>query len=267
MSRQVSLAHLSMISVPPVELVRAGAEAGFDAVGLRLVPTSHGVDHGILGSPRALRDLRHAVDDSGLSVLDVEVIRVREPGLMTSPAPLLDAAAALGARWVITTIEDTDESRRIDTFARLCAEAACAGVGISLEFMVFSAVPDLMSALSMVAEAAADNAVVLVDALHHERSGGRPSDLDRVDPGLLPYIQVCDAPAAGAQSDPAAARSEAVTARLLPGAGALPLADLVRSAPATATLSVESPLAWPDTTTDPVAAARAAHASVQHLLT
>lgn len=265
--RKLSLAHLSMISVTPVELVRAASSAGFDSVGLRLVPTSHGVDHGVLGSRRALAEVRRELDDSGTSVLDVEVIRLREPERMTTHAPLIDAAALLGASWVITTVEDLDESRRIETFGRLCGEAARAGVGISLEFMVFSAVPTLNAALTLLRAVSADNAVVLVDALHHERGGGLPEDLTTVPPHLLPYLQICDAPSAGSQTDVGAARAEAVTARLLPGDGVLPLETLVAMAPATAALSVEAPLAWPDDTTDPVATAQRARDSVQYLLT
>ena len=266
-TRRLSLAHLSMISVAPVELVRAASSAGFDSVGLRLAPTSHGVDHGVLGSRQALAEIRRELDASGTSVLDVEVIRVREPERMTEPGPLIEAAALLGASWIITTIEDADVSRRTDTLGRLCAEAARAGVGISLEFMVFSAVPTLTAALSLLGAVGAANAVVLVDALHHERGGSLPEDLATVPPHLLPYIQVCDARTAGPQTDTAAARAEAVTARLLPGDGALPLETLVAMAPATAALSVEAPLAWPDDTTDPAATAQRAWDSVQYLLT
>jgi len=266
LARTVSLAHLTLISVPPVALVRVAAEAGFDAVGLRLVPTSHGIDHKLLGYPSAMRGLRQQVADSGITVLDVEVVRVREPERMADPAPLIDAAAELGARWIITTVEDPDERRRADTFGALCAQAAARGVGISLEYMVFSEVRSLNAAVRLLDEVGAPNAALLVDALHHERSGGTPGEVARISPRLLPYVQVCDAGEAGAQLDPGLARAEAVTARLLPGDGRLPLEELVRAMPTSAALSVEAPLASPDAMGDPLATARRARASAAALV-
>ena len=72
---EYSLAHLSMIAVPPMELVRVARETGYEYTGFRLTPSpSTGIDHGLLGDATALTDLRHVIDDSGVGILDVEVI-------------------------------------------------------------------------------------------------------------------------------------------------------------------------------------------------
>jgi sugar phosphate isomerase/epimerase len=83
---------------------------------------------------------------------------------------------------------------------------------------------------------------VLIDALHFSRSGGRPAHVSAVDPGLLRYVQICDAgPDMPRPDDTPALIREARTGRLLPGEGVLPLAELVAALPATATLAIEAP--------------------------
>jgi hypothetical protein len=57
-----------------------------------------------------------------------------------------------------------------------------------------------------------------------------------VDPALLPYLQLADAPAAGPPAE--GLYHEAVHGRLLPGDGGLPLPDVLRVVPGVP-LSVE----------------------------
>ncbi len=240
-NRVVSLAHLCMMEVPPVELVRAASSAGYDAVGIRLVPTADGVDHGVLGNPARLAELRATLDDTGLELLDIEVVRVKADG-PGEVRPLLEAGAYLGARHVICTVEDPDPVRRVERFADFSALADEHGLRANLEYMVFSAVPTFLDALALVEQSGA-SASILVDPLHHERGGGTPSQVSGVPRTLLPYIQLCDATPAGAVADPLEARAEAVLGRLLPGDGDLPLRALLAELDPGTTISVEAPLA------------------------
>jgi sugar phosphate isomerase/epimerase len=252
MARTYSLAHLSMIAVPPARLASVAAQAGFELTGFRLTPSpSTGVDHGVLGDDRALADLRRAVDDAGVGILDVEVIRMKPPGAAEDPRPLLEAAAALGARYVIATVEDADPVRRVDTLAEVAALAAQHGTAIAVEFMLFSAAPTLAACVDVVRRSRADNVVVLADVLHLTRSGGHPGDLRAYPPALFPYVQVCGANGPGAAADADAARAEGVSARLLPDEGDLPVRAFVAALPAATILSVESPLAGQADPADP----------------
>ena len=100
----------------------------------------------------------------------------------------------------------------------------------------------LAHAASIVAKAKRANASVLIDALHFSRSGGLPAHVKQVDPALLRYAQICDASAEiPAPTDTPALIREARTGRLLPGEGALPLAELVAALPAGAPLAIEAP--------------------------
>lgn len=253
--RVLSLAHLCMIEVPPVDLVRAAANSGFDAVGIRLVPTSDGVDHGVLGNPRRMAELSMVLDGSGVRVLDIEVVRIKPEG-PGDVLPLLEAGAALGAQYVICTVEDTDPVRRAEQFAAFCSLAASVGLRANLEYMIFSAVPSLDDARELVARSGG-SAAILVDPLHHERAGGRPEQLSGLPMSLAPYVQLCDAAPAGAAADAAAARSEAALGRRLPGDGELPLVDLLARLDPSTGVSVEVPLPGQRRPDDP--AAHAAH--------
>ena len=249
--RLISLAHLSMMEVAPVDLVRAAASAGYDSVGIRLVPTSDGIDHQVLGHPQRLAELRAELDDTGVSVLDIEVVRLKPQG-PGDVRPLLEAGANLGARHVICTVEDADLHRSVDSLAAFAALAAEFGIRANLEYMIFSSCPTLTKALALVA-LAGGAASVLVDPLHHERGSGRPVEVAGLSVDVLPYIQFCDATPAGPAPDALTARTEAVLGRLLPGDGELPLGDLVANLDPGAGISVESPVRGQRRPEDPAA--------------
>ncbi len=266
MTRAYELAHLSMIAVPPARLAVVAAAAGFDFTGFRLTPSpSTGIDHRILGDDRALESLRRAVEEEGISVLDVEVVRMTGPSAAEAARPLLEAAQALGARYVIATVEDEDPVRRVDTLAQVADLAAGHGTSIAVEFMLFSAARDLATCVQIVAQCGAPNVVVLADVLHLERSGGHPGDLRRYPPELFPYAQICGAPGVGPAPDPEAARSEGVRGRLMPDEGDLPVCEFIAALPPETILCVESPLAGQADPADPQALARNMLASARRV--
>lgn len=240
--RQLSLAHLSALRLSPPELVRAAAAAGFDLVGaLRLTPTSDGRGHPMLGSSPLRRATAAALDDTGIAVLDVEVFRLRADTDVRAAAPLLEAGAELAARYLLCTVEDDDLARRAAAFAALCAEATPYGLTCMVEPMVFSAVRTPGQARALLQAAGDPAAGVLVDALHLFRAGGSVADVAALEPGLLPYVQLCDAATAGPAPSREAAVREAVGCRLAPGDGVLPLRELLGVLPANAVRSVEAP--------------------------
>lgn len=257
MAREFSLAHLSMIAVPPARLADVAAAAGFDWFSLRLTPSpSTGVDHGHVGDDRALERLRRHIDASGARLLDLEVVRMTGPESVAAARPLLDAAQALGARYVLATVEDDDPTRRLDTLAAVAEEAAARDIDVAVEFMMFSSCRDLADAVGIVAACGATNVVVLPDVLHLTRSGGTTQELADVEPRLLPYAQICGAHGPGPAADAAAARAEGVRARLLPDEGDLPVRAFVQALPSTTILAVEAPLAGEADPADPDALAR-----------
>ena len=121
--------------------------------------------------------------------------------------------------------QDPDRARTTDQYRALCEHGAAIGVRPVLEFMRFMAVATLADALEVVTAADVPAAGILVDALHLHRCGLTPDDVAALDPHLLPYAQLCDAPAA--IPPPELLVDDALHRRLLPGDGDLPLAELV----------------------------------------
>ncbi len=257
MTRETGLEHLTLLGVSPPELVTVAAAAGFDAVGLRISPVADSDRPWPVrpGSPMLAETVRRCAD-TGIRVLDVEGVRLGV--LPVDYSATLEAAAALGARYVNAICDDPDLGRLSDSFAALTAAAAGYGIRAVVEFMAYRSVRTLAAAVAIAA--ASDGGGVLVDALHVQRCGVRLDSLRAVDPALISYLQVCDAPlaapgagsgagsGAGRGDGPgaagaavAAAMHEARAARLLPGEGELPLRELLEALPDGIAVAVEAP--------------------------
>jgi len=239
----ISISHLTILDAPPPEFVSAAAEAGFDAVGVRVWPAADEPPYPMLGDTPMMRETLARLADTGLRVFDVEVLRIRPDRSHDAELRILDAGARLGARAVLVICNDPDEERLVGRFAAVCEAAGERGLRAGLEFMIFSSVKTIEDAQRILDKVAHPAGAVLVDALHLQRSGGTPADVAAIAPDRLPYVQLCDGPFEPIRPDEAVALTEARTGRLFPGDGELPLHELLDALPAGRPLSVESPVA------------------------
>jgi sugar phosphate isomerase/epimerase len=152
----------------------------------------------------------------------------------------METAAVLGARRMKLVCDSEDHGRVADILARLCDLAAPFGLTLDLEYMVFSGVKSLRSALDLVAATGRSNLQVLVDALHWMRAGDTAASL-RQHISRLGYVQLCDGPLHG-PTERQALIQEARTDRLAPGEGEFPLQELVAAMPLSCVASLEVPL-------------------------
>jgi sugar phosphate isomerase/epimerase len=111
---------------------------------------------------------------------------------------------------------------------------------VGLELITYCPVGTLDDALSLIRSSHQPNARILIDTLQVFRSGASVEDIGNVNASLIEYIQICDGPRASPDSVDAR-RTEARTARLLPGDGQLPLRELLAKLPPDLTLAVEAP--------------------------
>lgn len=232
----------------PTEVVDAAVAAGFAGVGLRLDPTAVG--------DRAIAAIRSRLDATGMRLLDVEVVRLNAAHPAGSYRRLVEIAAELGARWVLTVSELDNRGQATDQLTELCEAAHPCGLGVALEFMPFTEVRTLGQALELLAAVGRPNLGVLVDALHLHRSGGDRSQLATIPNGRLAYAQLCDAP--NRAPAPGALAEEARHARLMPGDGELDLVGFVAALPAGVPVSVEVQSDELTARLDPVGRARLA---------
>jgi sugar phosphate isomerase/epimerase len=240
--RPLTLGWLTLLEAPPAEVVRAAAEASFDAVSLRITGRTPDDPHPIVvGNPAALRDLRAELDASGLPLSSASIYHLYPDIALDLVLPALEASAALGAKTVVVTCMDPDEARWTEFAAACCDRAADFGLTLALEFVPYSEARTLEQGARIVRAAAQPNFGLLVDSLHLARSGGRPSDLSELSAGEIVFAQLCDA-AAELPPDMDLA-TESRRGRLYPGDGALPLADFMTALPPGTEIEIETPRA------------------------
>jgi sugar phosphate isomerase/epimerase len=230
-----------MLDATPPEVVRAGASAGFDGVGLRIFPTMPGeVRHPLIGDTPMLRETLALLAGTGLAVVDTEAIWLR-PGLVPAEYEAgFEAAGRLKAHIVQVIGDDTDEGRATDNYAALCELARPFGLTLDLEYMAFAHPNRLEDTLRIVRNSGAKNAGLMVDCLHIYRCGATPAQYVDIDATLLHELQLCDA-AATAPVGREALIHEARFARKPPGEGALDLDSVWKAVPRDVWVSVESP--------------------------
>jgi sugar phosphate isomerase/epimerase len=238
----ISLAALTILDAGPAGEIRAAAEAGFEAVGLRLNPLVPS-DPVVVGDAEREREILRLLAETGLGVLEIGVFQITPALDVEKLIPVLAFSARIGARFIVCPVEDRDRARRSAIFAALCDAALPFALTVLAEFNPYSAMPRLEDALALVAAAARPNAALCIDALHLSRSGGAPSDLAAVPPRLMPLVHFCDARAPARALPPEELRRESRTARLLPGEGELPLEALLDALPPDVAISVEAPSA------------------------
>ena len=121
MSRSYSMAYLTSHTLTPPESIRLAAELGYANVGLRLLPNAAGAPQQFLiGLPDVLRETLAAQRDTGIGVLDLEIIRIGSGFDAHAYLPLLEAGAALKARAVLVAGDEPDFARLVDGYAQLC---------------------------------------------------------------------------------------------------------------------------------------------------
>lgn len=229
---KLSLASGVLPEFGAVDVIEAGAAAGFDAVGLWVDPAEW--------SAQTTRDARAALARTGLPVLDVEVVWLKPDAMLDNHRRVLDVGAELGAANVLCVSSLPDPAATIDELAALCRHAEGSGLRVALEFGIFTEVKTLAQALGVMDGVAHPLRAVLVDPIHVDRSGTTVKEIAAIDPALLPYAQFCDA--RGERPDPAdfdAVITDAIDLREQCGEGVLPLAAMLQALPAAIPLSIE----------------------------
>jgi sugar phosphate isomerase/epimerase len=238
--RDIALAALTVLELSPVEMIAVAARCGYSHVGLRPVAATPDEVHFPMLTDAALRrDTLSALADHGLGVLDIEILRLRPATRVADFEPVLAFGAAVGARFALIAGNDPDLSRAADNLAALCDLAAPYGIRPHLEFMPWTDVPNMATALGVADATGRDSVGLLVDAFHLNRSGGTVADVPSNNP-RFGYVQLCDT-AGPVPADMGDILREARAGRLFPGEGDCPLVALLQRLPAGIPVSIEAP--------------------------
>jgi len=224
-----------------------------------------------------LEETARRLEETGIRVLSVEVVRFGPGTRRQDYESTLEAGAQLGARYVTVNGDDPDMERACETFAALTADARPYGLRPVIEPIPYTHVSNLDEAAHIAEHSCGGG--ILLDALHFRRFGGTLEQLRSLEPGLLSYAQLCDAPLAppnglprprklprGQSTDGTDLQLESRAMRLLPGDGELPLAEFLAALPEGMPISVEAPVLSLRETLIPVEFARRARQAVAQVL-
>jgi sugar phosphate isomerase/epimerase len=240
---EIGLGCANLLEATLPEFIEVAEGAGFRRITVRPYAFAQALEAG--WSEAALQ---HRLADAGIAVTMIDAHTTALPGTPTAedldaavrsrlPPDVLDppdeetcfrAATALGASIVnVTHYMGPPLPRDVlaEAVAGVCRRAAPMGLTICLEFFPDSGLPDLPFARSVVEACGEANASILLDVFHLDRSGGTIEDVRGLPPGAIAGIQLSDriAPPPGTPHVP-------LSGRQLPGAGRLPLHDLVAAA-------------------------------------
>jgi sugar phosphate isomerase/epimerase len=146
---------------------------------------------------------------------------------------LLELADTFGASMLMACVleQTADLSAAADGLALACEAAAAQGLRVCLEFLPWTAVPNLRTGWDLIQRSGASNGGLILDAWHwHRQPGGRDVELLRSIPGeRIHYVQLSDAgPNPG--PDPMA---ECMSARLPTGEGVVNFGEFLDAIDAT----------------------------------
>lgn len=235
-----ALAPLTVGRPDLLTLIDAAAGAGFECLGLTLwLPD--GTLAPACSDPGLLRAASSLLRESGLAPLDAGVVVLRPDLDMDGLRRFADTAAALGADRLIAMNQDPSPAGAAATLASVCEIAGSREMSVGVEFMPYTATKTLGEARDLVASAGVANGGIILDVLHLFRSGGGVADLASLGGVPVLLLQLCDAPRRAPA--PEHLRSEALTDRLYPGTGELPLEDLLAAVPPGVAVTLEAPVA------------------------
>src|SRR5215217_8633428 len=104
-SPEVGIDHLTMLDVSPPDLVSVAREAGFDLVGLRVVPATPAEEPWTMsaGGPMVEETARR-LDDTGVGVLSVEIVRIGPGTRREDYEQAPEVGSRLQARYVTVNV-------------------------------------------------------------------------------------------------------------------------------------------------------------------
>jgi sugar phosphate isomerase/epimerase len=242
MPDRLAIDYLSLMSLPPVESVRLAGELGCRYVGVSVTPYAANPEgHPIVSladDPAQRRAMADEMAARGVALGLAEGFIVVPGRDLAGTAATLDVMAQLGALRVNVFSFEPDLARTMDQIAVFAGLAAERGLPATVEFVPGLVIGDLPTALAVL-DHVGPTLQLSLDFMHLCRSGGTAEDVAKLDPQRIGYAQLCDVPLAPKVADYG---DEATNHRLPPGAGELPLVDILRALPTDLPIGLEVPM-------------------------
>ena len=197
-----SLAALTVLELAPPALIDVAAACGYRACRYQAVAGDARRRRLSADGRRAgLKETIARLDATGVTVADLEVVALRPETEIAGFSAFFETGARLGAKHILVAAYDPVLERFADRFAAFCEAAAPFGLSADLEFMPWTAAPDLATARRIVEKVGKANAGVLVDALHFDRSGSSIGDIAQNSLGPVALLAIMRRPGRAAGDD------------------------------------------------------------------
>ena len=240
---RLGLEQLSVFGLPPVAFVNLAADLGCECISTALTAmpyNPHGYPAFSLREDAALRrEMIAALRDRGVAISLGEGCNIRPNQSVSDMARDLDLFHELVTERINMVSLDSDLERSLDQFAQLASMAAERGMDSTLELCPALIIGDLAAALAAVRHVGRPDFRLLVDTMHFARSGATAADIAALDPALIGYVQLSDAPL---RPRIESYMQEATFERMAPGEGELPLREMLAALPEDIVVSLEVPM-------------------------
>ncbi len=202
MSREFSLAYLTLPGVEAMEQIRIAGECGYDFVSLRTIPMGQPGEPQLIleGNPQLTKAVKEQMDRFGVRLLDIELVRIRED-LPEDYRAAFEAGAQLGATNVLSSVWTKDYSFAADRYGKICQQAKEFGLTVNLEFPIVSCITTFDGAVEMKKQVGADNLKIFVDTLYGHYDQLTPEKIASIPEEDYGIIHLCDCPKGAAQME------------------------------------------------------------------
>jgi sugar phosphate isomerase/epimerase len=239
---ELAIGLLNGFGLPPVEFVDLTADLGcpYMSIGVQgapLVPLGYR-PYSLKNDAALRRELLAALKHRGVAISLGDGFLVLPGSEIGDFDADLDVLAELSVPRINVVSLDPDLSRTFDQFAALTELAAQHDIETDVELVPGLTVGDLPTALAARDHVGRPDFRLLIDTMHLVRSGSSAADLAAVDPAHIGYAQLNDTTLQPRHDN---YMEEAMFERMVPGAGELPLRDLLSALPPDIVLEIEVP--------------------------
>jgi sugar phosphate isomerase/epimerase len=239
---QVGLGCATIFAAGLTDLIELAARHGFPTITARPAAFLEAIEQG-----ESEPGLKRLLGDAGVAVSVIDGLSRALPGkwLLEADDPALshlprevfhppDEEACLRAAEVLEAPllsvahfghEPVPAEQMVEGVGAVCRRAGARGIGIALEFVPGTGLPDLVTTDWIARACGEPNCGVLLDPWHWSRSGGALEDVRNLSPGAVVALQLCDR-----IPEPEGTPYTPMSGRLMPGEGELPLAELIEAA-------------------------------------
>jgi sugar phosphate isomerase/epimerase len=232
MTRKFSLAHLTVLGCAPPEMTYIAKMAGYDYISIR--PIYMGLpgepNYDISSNKIMFNQTKKALEETGIQIHDIELARIHDDVNIKDYEAAFEASAKLGAKSVLSSIWTDNKTFYIDKFGELCELAKQYELNVDLEFVTWAGVKDLKETKEVLESVNMENAGIMIDTLHFNRSRVNLKELENLPKEWFHFAHLCD----GHEEIPTTKEGLIHTGRderLYPGEGSINIAEIVSKMP------------------------------------